>query len=104
MDAQRLAAIPAFSTLSSEELSALATVAGEKEVDKGASVTTQGDFGHCVYAVEEGAANVLCDGETIGTVTLASAGAAANSTSSAGVGCFTAGLPWPRRTGTRTAA
>jgi CRP-like cAMP-binding protein len=68
MDGQRLAAIPLFSELSGEELSALAAVAGEKEVEPGTKLTAEGDFGHCVYAIEEGTADVSCAGETIGTV------------------------------------
>jgi CRP-like cAMP-binding protein len=68
MDVQRLAAIPLFSELSGEELSAVASVAGEREVEPGTRLTTEGDFGHCVYAIEEGTADVSCDGETIGTV------------------------------------
>jgi CRP-like cAMP-binding protein len=68
MDAQRLTAIPLFAALSAEELSALASVAGEREVEQGAKLTTEGDFGHCVYAIEEGTADVSCDGQTIGTV------------------------------------
>jgi CRP-like cAMP-binding protein len=68
MDAQRLAAIPLFSALSAEELSALASVAGEREVESGAKLMAEGDFGHCVYAIEDGTADVSCNGEKIGTV------------------------------------
>jgi CRP-like cAMP-binding protein len=68
MDAQRLAAIPLFSQLPGEELSALAAVADEREVEQGTKLTTEGDLGHCVYAIEEGSADVSCNGEIIGTV------------------------------------
>jgi CRP-like cAMP-binding protein len=68
MDAQRLAAIPIFSELAAEELSAVASVAGEREVEPGTKLTMEGDLGHCVYAIEDGTADVSCNGEKIGTV------------------------------------
>jgi CRP/FNR family transcriptional regulator, cyclic AMP receptor protein len=68
MEVQRLSAIPLFSELSVEELSAVASVAGEREVEQGTKLTIEGDLGHCVYAIEEGTADVSCGGDKIGTV------------------------------------
>jgi CRP-like cAMP-binding protein len=65
MDRRRLAAIPLFSTLPEPELTAVAARAGELEVDDGHKLVTEGEFGHCVYAIESGTADVTRDGETI---------------------------------------
>jgi CRP-like cAMP-binding protein len=65
---ERLGAIPLFAGLSEEELEALASVAGELDVAEGDAVTVEGDFGHAVYAVESGTADVTADGVTISTV------------------------------------
>jgi CRP-like cAMP-binding protein len=68
VEASRLAAIPLFSTLSPSELEPIASVAQELEVGAGAVVATQGDFGHAVYAIEAGTAEVLCSDQVIGTL------------------------------------
>jgi CRP-like cAMP-binding protein len=54
MEVQRLAAIPLFATLPGQELAAVASCAGEQEVDAGAILVREGEFGHCIYAVESG--------------------------------------------------
>jgi CRP-like cAMP-binding protein len=68
MDRQRLAAIPLFSTLPEPELTAVAARAGELEVEEGHMLVREGEFGHCLYAVESGTADVTRDGETIRTL------------------------------------
>ncbi|HET8874181.1 MAG TPA: cyclic nucleotide-binding domain-containing protein [Gaiellaceae bacterium] len=68
MDRQRLAAIPLFSTLPEPELTAAAARAGELEVEEGHMLVTEGEFGHCLYAIESGTADVTRDGETIRTL------------------------------------
>jgi CRP-like cAMP-binding protein len=68
VDAKRLAAIPAFSGLPDEQLAAVASVASEGEVAEGATVTAEGDFGHALFAIESGTADVTFDGEKIATV------------------------------------
>jgi CRP/FNR family transcriptional regulator, cyclic AMP receptor protein len=65
MEVQRLAAIPLFATLPDQELAAVASCAGEQEVDAGAMLVREGEFGHCIYAVESGAADVTHDGEKL---------------------------------------
>jgi CRP-like cAMP-binding protein len=65
MDRQRLAAIPLFSTLPEPELTAVAARAGELEVEEGHMLVTEGEFGHCLYAIESGTADVTRDRETI---------------------------------------
>jgi hypothetical protein len=61
MEVQRLAAIPLFATLPDQELAAVASCAGEQEVDAGAMLVREGEFGHCIYAVESGAADFKRD-------------------------------------------
>lgn len=68
MDRQRLTAIPLFSTLPEPELTAVAARAGELEVEEGNMLVTEGEFGHCLYAIESGTADVTRDGETIRTL------------------------------------
>ena len=68
METERLAAIRLFSDLPAEELTAVASVAGEFDVPAGSTVIKEGDFGHTVFAVESGTADVLAAGATIGTV------------------------------------
>ena len=68
MDPARLAAIPLFSSLPQEQLGAIAAVAGERMVEQGATLTDEGDFGHCLFAIEEGTAEVRQRGTTIRSV------------------------------------
>ena len=68
MERGRLAAIPLFSSLPEEQLQAVAAVAGEHKVDEGETLTDEGSFGHCLFAIEEGTADVQQDGTTIRSV------------------------------------
>lgn len=68
MDPSRLAAIPLFRSLGQDHLEALAAVAGESEADEGQRLATQGEFGHALYAIEDGTADVTLDGEVVGTL------------------------------------
>jgi CRP/FNR family transcriptional regulator, cyclic AMP receptor protein len=65
---ERLAAVPLFAGLPDNELRAVAAVAGELEIAAGDVLTRQREFGHCLYAIEEGTADVMCDGEKLRTV------------------------------------
>jgi CRP-like cAMP-binding protein len=65
MDAERLAKIPLFSTLPQEDLAAVAAVADELQLEEGRTLTTEGEFGHCVFAIETGTAEVTRDGATL---------------------------------------
>jgi len=68
MEPTRLAAIPLFATLSPADLERLAAVAGELEVAEGTPLTEEGDFGHALFAIESGTADVATDGTVIRSV------------------------------------
>ncbi len=68
MQTERLGAIPLFAGLSPNELEAVCAVAGELEVAAGDTVIVEGDFGHALFAVESGTADVIADGTTVSTV------------------------------------
>lgn len=68
METARLAAIPLFSGLEDEDLAAIASAASEVAAGEGESVATEGDFGHALYAVESGTAEVTSDGQKLGTL------------------------------------
>ena len=68
METARLAASPLFSGLEDEDLAAIASAASEVEAGEGESVATEGDFGHALYAVESGTAEVTSDGKKLGTL------------------------------------
>jgi len=65
---ERLGAIPLFAGLSPNELEAVCAVAGEVEVAAGDTVLVEGDFGHALFAVESGTADVIADGTIVSTV------------------------------------
>jgi CRP-like cAMP-binding protein len=68
MDAARVAAIPLFAGLSQDDLEVVARLASEQTVEAGATLTTEGDFGHALYAIESGTGEVTSDGQTLGSV------------------------------------
>ena len=68
MQTERLGAIPLFAGLSPNEREAVCAVAGELEVAAGDTVIVEGDFGHALFAVESGTAEVIADGTTVSTV------------------------------------
>jgi CRP-like cAMP-binding protein len=59
---------PLFSTLSPDELEPIAGVARELEAEAGSAMTTEGDFGHAVYAIESGTVEVLCSDQVVATL------------------------------------
>ena len=59
---ERLAAIRFFSGVPEEELAAVADVASELDVAQGRPLTSEGDFGHCLFVIESGSAEVSIDG------------------------------------------
>jgi CRP-like cAMP-binding protein len=65
VEAARLKAIPLFASLADGEREAVAQLAGELEVPEGQMVTAEGEFGHCLFAIEEGTADVLREGEKL---------------------------------------
>jgi CRP-like cAMP-binding protein len=68
VEAGRIGAIRLFAGLPPSELAALAACACEVEIEAGHEVTRKGDFGHAVYAIESGTAEVTADGTVIRTV------------------------------------
>lgn len=52
-----------FSGLPEAELAAIADASSEFEVGQGEEVATEGDFGHAMYAIESGTAEVRLDGK-----------------------------------------
>ena len=66
VDASELREIPIFATLTSEELERLAAGADRVEVgEAGEEVMRAGDFGHSVFVVLDGNAQVAIDGEVV---------------------------------------
>jgi CRP-like cAMP-binding protein len=65
MEQSRCAAIPLFAGLDEAALSALAGAASETEAAPGTVVVSERDFGHAMYAIESGTAEVVCAGEVL---------------------------------------
>jgi CRP-like cAMP-binding protein len=62
MDTSRIAAFPIFADLPAAELDELAAAMNEAEIEAGAKVITDDDYGTAVYFIEQGEADVLTDG------------------------------------------
>ena len=65
MDAQRLRAIPLFSTISKKDLDQVARWADEVDVPVGKHLVEQGKFAHEFFVIESGTAEVVVDGERV---------------------------------------
>jgi len=66
VDAAELGALPVFGSLSQDELAKLAAGAERVEVgEPGVELTKEGDFGHSVFVVLEGTAQVAVDGDVV---------------------------------------
>jgi CRP-like cAMP-binding protein len=65
VDRSRLEAFPILSGLGADDLDAIASVASEIEVDAGRVLTAEGDFGHAIFAIEQGMAEVSRDGDVL---------------------------------------
>jgi CRP-like cAMP-binding protein len=68
MDPGRNAGHAFMTGIPEEELDAVALVASEREFAAGETLMSEGDFGHCMFLVEEGSADVSVDGTSVGTV------------------------------------
>ena len=68
METSRLASIPVFSGLADPELAAIAAAASEIEASEGQELATEGDFGHAMYVIETGTADVRVNGTTQATL------------------------------------
>ena len=65
METERLAVIPLFGGLDGADLEAIAAAATEVEAAEGQTLVTEGDFGHALYAIESGTADVNANGATV---------------------------------------
>jgi CRP-like cAMP-binding protein len=63
--ADRLRAIPLFSTLSEEELEATGRLFEERDVAPGKCLTVEGASGYCFFVIEDGTAEVEQDGRVV---------------------------------------
>ena len=68
MERSRVAAVRFFADLPEAELDALASVAFEMEVACGQALSTDGEYGHALFAVETGAADVVIGDTTVQTI------------------------------------
>jgi len=68
MERLRLAAIRFFADLPEDELAAVASVASEVEIPPGQLLAAEGHTGYSLYAIESGTADVVINGETVGTI------------------------------------
>lgn len=68
MDPSRLAAVPLFAALSGDDLAGLAGVAVEVEAADGQSLVTQREFGHALFVIESGTAEVRANGSLLRTL------------------------------------
>jgi CRP-like cAMP-binding protein len=64
-DAARLRALPLFADLDDEECERLSRWMEEQHVEPGRELTPEGAAGYTFFVVEEGSAEVRCDGEAI---------------------------------------
>src|SRR6476620_8084251 len=65
VDRSRVAPMSVFSECSDQELDAIAAAASELEFDTGETLMSEGDFGHSLFLVESGSADVLEHGEKV---------------------------------------
>jgi CRP-like cAMP-binding protein len=68
VETSRLEAFPVFSALGSDELEAIASMATEVGAEAGQTLASEGDFGHALYVIESGNADVSRDGEPVRTL------------------------------------
>lgn len=61
-------AIRFFADLPEGELAAVASMASEVEIPPGQLLAAEGRTGYSLYAIESGTADVVINGETVGTV------------------------------------
>ena len=65
MDDSRLTAVPLFASLSKRERRRVAAVADEVEVSEGRHLVDQGEWAYEFFAIEDGTAKVVRDGEHV---------------------------------------
>jgi CRP-like cAMP-binding protein len=65
VDRSRVAPISVLSGCPDEELDAVARVASEREFAAGEALMSEGDFGHSLFLIESGSADVLVEGKKV---------------------------------------
>jgi CRP-like cAMP-binding protein len=65
VDRSRVAPISVLSGCPDEELDAVARVASEREFAAGETLMSEGDFGHSLFLIESGSADVLVEGKKV---------------------------------------
>jgi len=68
MDADHLKSIPLFSSLSDKALNTVAVFATETSVSAGKRLVHEGDYSYDLIVIEAGTADVIKDGEVVGTL------------------------------------
>ena len=68
MDEARLDSIPLFHGLTAEQRASVASACEELEVESGTVLVREGDFGHAVFAIRSGTADVVLEGEVVNTL------------------------------------
>ena len=68
MDLDHLKTIPLFSSLSDKALGTLAVFASETSVSSGKLLVHQGDYSYVLIVIDAGTADVIKDGETLGSL------------------------------------
>jgi CRP-like cAMP-binding protein len=59
MDVARLSALSTFSGLPDSELAAVAGIASERELEADQYLMAEGDFGHSLFVIESGSADIV---------------------------------------------
>lgn len=68
MDPGIIGTISVFSQLSEAQRDSVANACRELDVDAGTTLTQEGEFGYAMFAVTDGTADVLIDGDLIRTL------------------------------------
>jgi CRP/FNR family transcriptional regulator, cyclic AMP receptor protein len=68
VDRGRISALALFAGLPAQELDALAGAASWLEVEPGQAIATERDFGHALFVIESGTAEIVRDGAVVATV------------------------------------
>jgi CRP-like cAMP-binding protein len=68
MDPDRIAKIPLFAKLTIDQRDRVAAMCNELEVEEGATLLQEGDFGYSMFAITAGTADVLQGGVVIQTL------------------------------------
>lgn len=68
MDPDQLRSIPLFSTLSEKALNTVAVFASETSVSAGKRLVHEGDYSYDLIVIDSGTADVIKDGEVIGSL------------------------------------